>query len=95
MCAPAGLQGVHTLTNHHPRGWLPHSLPRPQVDGFAFCTSLCAVARCNWTEPIDPSIGADFNFAVTPDANFYMLAGLFNTHVDHVAVKWLLRHLKT
>ena len=55
---------------------------------------LTCVARRDWPPPpVDPN-SAKYNFMVTPDANWYMLRGLFLHQVDALAVKFTLAHLK-
>ena len=55
---------------------------------------LSCIARQNWRQPYHPSIGADYNFAYTPDANWYLLRGLYMQSIDALANKFTLGHLK-
>jgi len=48
----------------------------------------------DWQDPatVDPN-SATYNFAVTPDANWYMLRPLYLHSVDGLANKFTLAHL--
>ena len=85
-------------TQIFPREWALQTTSRwidNSVDGFSYGdVPLLCVARSNWSEPVDPSIGADYNFAVTPDANFFMLRGLYHQNIVGTANRFALQHLK-
>ena len=82
----------------YPREWAVQTAEHwldDSVRGFSSSgVDLSCVARQNWTQPEDPSIGADYNFAVTPDANWYLLRGLYLKNIDGLANKFTLNHLK-
>jgi len=70
--------------------WLDDS-----VNGFSSGdVPLSCVARKDWPKPPWDPNDASYNFVVTPDANWYMLRGLYMHTVDALANKFTLAHLK-
>jgi len=64
------------------------------TDGFYGETPLTCVAKKDWPPPpVDPT-SPTYNFMVTPDANWYMLRGLYTHTVDGLANKFTVAHLK-
>ena len=51
------------------------------------------MAKKDWPAQVDET-SPEYNFAVTPDANWYMLRGLYTHYVDGYANKLTLEHMK-
>ena len=67
------------------REWLDDS-----IDGFSAKVSLTTTAMRDW-----PRQGIINDFAVVPDANWYIIRALYVHTIDALANKFLLGHLKT
>jgi hypothetical protein len=81
-----------------PRNWtmsMAHTWLDDPNNGFYTDVPLSCTAKKFWPAPskVDPN-SAEYNFAVTPDANWYMLRGLYRHTVDALANKFTLAHLK-
>eukprot|EP00966_Prymnesium_polylepis_P217963 5043969-Prymnesium_polylepis.1 len=89
---------AYTGMSMFPRNWtlaMAHKWMDNSVSGFSSGdVPLTCVARKDWPPPpVDPDSAA-YNFMVTPDANWYMLRGLYVHTVDALANKFTLAHLK-
>ena len=80
-----------------PRNWTVdmanYWIDDPTV-GFAGKVPLTCVAKTSWPTPLPDPDAAEYNFAITPDANWYMLRGLYSKQIDKIANKYTLRHLR-
>ena len=79
-----------------PRNWTVAMAERwlaNAADGFYGEVPLTCLAKKDWPSQVDPD-SPTYNFAVTPDANWYMLRGLYVHSVTDLANKLTLEHLK-
>lgn len=80
-----------------PRNWtiaMAQTWLDDSINGFSSGeVVLSCLARKFWPKDVDPNSAA-YNFAVTPDANWYMLRGLYRQQVVALANKFTLSHLK-
>jgi len=84
-----------------PRNWtklMAHRWLDDTVDGFSYGEQpLLCTARKSWPPGAPGSVDPEsttYNFVTTPDANWYMLRGLYRHTIDGLANKFTLAHLK-
>jgi hypothetical protein len=84
-----------------PREWAvrsanTHVAPANESAGMNYGSiGLSCIRFTDWARPFDPQvIGADFNFAYTPDSNYYILKALYEKQIHPIANKYTLEHFR-